>query len=199
MTQRIDRQGMFMGRILDYGVKTAKSGAVAITVHAEIDHALIGDDWEDWREFEFDAFGDLWVIGKQGQPLEWSVRDLAKWAQWDGDLESVAKGSWTPADPVCFHVQPNEYEGVIRYRLTRFVDPEKPDGGSVSGLDLEEVKPLAAAFGPALRAIAADLVEDVPAAKPATPATRKKAAPKPRVPATVPPDDGGPGDDETPF
>jgi hypothetical protein len=198
MTQRIDRQGMFMGRVLDYGVKTAKSGAVAITVHVEIDDALIGDDWEDWREFEFDAFGDLWVVGKQGQALEWSVRDLAKWAGWDGDLESVAKGTWSPADPVCFHIQPNEYEGVVRYRLARFVDPEKPDGGSVSGLDLEEVKPLAAAFGPALRAIAADMVADTAAVRP-KPAKRKKASKKPPVPATVPPDDGGPGDDETPF
>jgi len=196
MTQRIDRQGMFTGRVLDYGVKTASSGAVALSVHVEIDYALIGGEWEDWREFEFDAFGDLWVVGKQGQPLEWSVRDLAKWAAWDGDLESVAKGSWTPPDSVCFHVQPNEYEGVTRYRLTRFVDPEKPAGGSVSGLDLDEVKPLAAAFGPALRTIAAMVADDTPADPPKKAKRKKQATPKR---ATVPPGDDGPADDEIPF
>tara|TARA_B100001123_G_scaffold379661_1_gene448752 strand:+ start:803 stop:1372 length:570 start_codon:yes stop_codon:yes gene_type:complete len=189
MTQRIDRQGTFQGRVIDYGVKKAKSGAVAVTVHAEIDAALIGDDWEDWSEFEFDAFGDLWVVGKTGEVLEWTARDLCEHAGWDGDLESISSGTWEPP-AVVFHVQPNEYEGIVRYRLSRIVDPEKPNRGTIAGLDGDEVKALQAEHGAALRACVGDLVEEPAAAKPKR--KRKKAT-------TVPPDGGPTSTDEIPF
>lgn len=192
MTQRIDRQGMFRGRLVDFGIKTARSGAVAITVHAEIDAALIDDQWEDWTEFEFDVFGDLWVIGRDGQIVEFVARDLCAFAGWDGDLESVVSGSWTPPGLV-FHVQPNEYEGIIRYKLTRVVDPENPVRGTISGVTADEARALQAEYGPALRAVVGDLIEEPAPAKPK--GGRKPPAPK----TTVPPDDGGPTDADVPF
>jgi len=193
MTQRIDRAGIFQGRVIDYGVKTAKSGAVAVTLHVEIDNALVGDDWEDWREFEFDAFGDFWVVGKTGDALEWTVRDLAKWLDWDGDLETIAKGTWTPTDPVTFKVEADEFEGVIRYRLARLVDPEKPSGGTVAGLDADEVKGLAAEFGPALRTIAGEFATDRGGRKSKAKSSKKKGAKSAARPAK------GVPDDEVPF
>lgn len=192
MTQRIDRQGTFQGRLIDFAVKKAKSGAVAITVHAEIDAALIGDQWEDWAEFEFDVFGDLWVVGKTGEVIEWTARDLCEFAGWDGDLESISSGTWEPPS-VVFHVQPNEFEGIVRYRLSRIVDPDKPNRGTISGLDDDDVKSLQAEHGPALRAVVGDLLEEPAPSKP-----KRAGKPKPKK-ATVPPDDGGPGGDDVPF
>ena len=193
MTQLIDRAGIFQGRVIDYGVKTAKSGAVAVSLHLEIDTALVGDVWEDWREFEFDVYGEMWVVGKTGDPLEWNVRDLAKYLDWDGELKDVANGEWKPTDPVTFKVEADEFEGVIRYRLARLVDPDKPNGGTVTGLDPEEVKGLDAEFGPALRTIAGEFATDRGGRK-----SRSKAAKKKGTKAAARPTKDVP-DDEVPF
>ena len=186
MTQRIDRAGTFRGRVIDYAVKTAKSGAVSIAVHIEIDGAELGGVWEDWTEYEYNVFGDLWVVGKTGYVIEWTARDLVAYAAWDGDLESVANGTWEPP-AITFAVESSEYEGVVRYRLARLLDPENPRAGTVAGVTADECRELQAAHGSAIRAVVADLVPE-PEAKPRR--RRKKAAPAEPVPAQ---------NDEVPF
>lgn len=205
MSQPCDREGNFKAHILDYGIRKADSGAIAVTIKAQLMALWDSEqqDWIPWSEYDQEAWGDIWVVKKDGSLNENAVKSLINHAGWDGTLESIANKTWQPAD--CqVQIQENKYQGETTYRVSFVNDLERIPGG-INSLSQQEVGALAAQYGAPLRALAGTALNakksaPKPGSRPAAPP--KKPAAKP---ADVPVDSAGdplPEDrsgDEIPF
>lgn len=176
--QEVDREGYFRGSISSFGLREiADSGAVCVSLQADVAEHWNGESWDDWREYEMFAKGDLWIIKKDGSLNNSAVQSLLKNANWNGQLGSIVDGSWEPCD-VQFQVQSDAYKNQTRYRLS-FVNAydSVPGGGATGNVDAEKLKALDARFGGQLRALAGNVKRNTtsaPSGKPATPARPPK-------------------------
>jgi hypothetical protein len=197
MSQPLEQAGSFRGEIYYYAVKNEASGAVAIVVHATIHEVWNPDtkEWEDWRRYEFDVVGYQYVITKTGAANKRTVTALVMHTGWDGNLESVSAGTWTPL-PCQFSVEENEYKGKSSYRISWInAYDSAPGSGSVSP---EKARQLQNKFGSQLRAIAGDAVRNSMTPKAPEPAAPTAAAATPSMtPKTAPAEPKQP--DEIPF
>ncbi len=152
-SRNIDREGTFRARPIDQGIKTFKdSMAIAIGVRYQIIEQLDGADWQEVDGYT--AFGDLWVIKKDGTPNEEAVKRLMELFGWDGDLETVTSQDWSER-PVQINVEANEYDGRTHYSVA-WVNPyDYSPQRAVNNIDEETAKQLAARYGAQLRAIGA--------------------------------------------
>lgn len=152
MPTPIDRTGDFRGQIVWSAVKKYDSGAVAIHVVARVDGAWNYDteEWEDWREYDMEAEGFLFVIGKNGAPNQTQVEALCKHAGWNGSYAAIAREEWKP--PACqFSIEENTYKDKTSYRIAWL----NAYGATVGpkGLSPDEAKALDTQFGASMRAI----------------------------------------------
>lgn len=164
MSQQCDRDGNFRGRFTEYGVKEQDSGAVAVQVVCALDEYWQDGEWFPWAEYDMEAYGDLYVVKKDGSLNHNQVEALVKHAGWDGNFESLAKGTWQPL--ACqVVVNSDEYKGNVRHRVSFVNGYDAVPGGRVNPLDPAKAKALQAKFGGELRALAGN--------------SQRSAAPKP--------------------
>lgn len=187
MSQQIDRPGIFRGRIVEYGLREFDSSAVAITVRAEIDEEWSDDRWEDWRQYDMEAHGLLFIIKKNGDMNNGQVESLVKSTGWDGSLVSIPNQTWKP-EPCQFVINEETYKDQKQYRIS-FVNPYDRIPGATSNISEDKVKALEARFGGSLRAIAGSVKRNSTAPAPAA----KMPSPK-KPPAKV-----ASNGDEIPF
>ncbi len=178
----VDREGSFQAEIIEYRVVDAESGAVGIGLKARLTAWWLHDEekWDDWTSFNVEAEGCSWVVLKSGAVNDKSVEALCKYAGWDGNLDSVADGSWKPT-PFQVAVKQEEYKGKKSYKIA-FVNgfDSTPGAGTISP---ERAKELAGKHGAALRAVAASVRRNTAPATGTAPAAppKSKAAPKQAV------------------
>lgn len=174
MGTAIDRPGNFQCEFKEYGLTERESGAVAISVIAQIT-AQYNDEsgeWDDWKEYDVEARGDLYIIKKDGGLNNSQVEALCKYAGWSGSLAAIRDRTWTPT-PCQVSIEGDEYKGVTRYKIG-FVNAFDRTPGGVGNITDDKVKALEVKFGASLRAVAGSATHGTtkPAGKPAAPPRR---------------------------
>lgn len=155
MSNRLDREGIFMARAQQWSVRTFEtSQAVAINIEFLILGQLNQDGgWDDWRNYdEHTCWGMFFITKKDGTVNAVTVEQLARSLGWSGDLQVVANTT-PPRTPVQITVKGEEYRGTVAYKAS-WINP-KDYTPSPHGASDEEVGRLQARFGSLLRAAAA--------------------------------------------
>lgn len=187
MPQEITQEGIFRGRIIQYGLDRYDSGATAVFIKVRIDEILTDGQWYDWREHEVEALGNIFIIGKDGKLLERGCKSLIDYAGWDGNINAIHQNEWEPK-PVQITVGEEVYRDETRYKIKFVNDYDRmPGGGNVSQDDVQAIQQQ---YGSALRALAGDSKRN--AAPVSGGPSKPKAAPKAPAPATS-------SDDDVPF
>lgn len=190
MSQPINQSGNFRGEIIEFGVYAPESGAVSIAVKVRVDECWNAETkaWDDWRSYEVEADGNIWIVSgkeKGNQPLPSGIESLVKFAGWDGNLESVTNGQWTPT-PCQFVVNEeaaNKYHAEPTYKVSFLNDYNRtPGAGNVTP---ERAKALQAQYGSQFRALGGNVARnaEAPKTKPKAPTGTAKAKGKTPPPA----------------
>ena len=197
----IEREGTFRGEIIETGVKQFDGKqSVAATMLVRILEQWNFDDgeWLDWSQYgEYVAQGDVWVVGKDGKPLESNVGRLKATIGWTGTFATLQANGYV-GQRLQFTVEGEEYKDQDWFKIG-FVDPwGRTPGGMAGTLDTSAVEGLDARYGGAMRAIGGP----PPAGKPAAPPN----APRPTPPVDAPESEAepvdagqGPGGGGVPF
>lgn len=189
-----DREGTYrVGEVLNYGLKKFEgSTSVAVALHVRLVELLHEGEW---YPVDQECYGDVWILKKNnGGPNQKSVESLIEHAGWDGNLESIANGTWKPT-PFQVTTKADEYQGNVSYKIN-FVNAwdAKPRGaGSLGTASADDAKQLQNQWGSQLRALAGNRMRPQPpaASKPATP-PRPAAKPQSVPAGAAPADDGIP-------
>jgi hypothetical protein len=193
--QLTDWTGNARGLIAEFGLKEAKSGALAVSIVAKIHECWDpeGERWIDYREGELEVSGDIWIVKKDGTTDQRKLESLIRYAGWDGQLPSVVEGTWQPT-PCAFTVEREDYKDQARYRIG-FINAYDWTPGAVGNVTSEKAKELQAKYGSQFRALAgnvkrATIPPTAPVSKPSVP---KPAAKSQESPLHAPkPANGGP-------
>ena len=180
MSVPIDRAGTFRGRIVASGIQEGKEGSqsVAVSLQIAIDECWNSAEeaWEDWRAFDFEAIGYLYVVKRNGEVSNAIVESLVKHANWPNDLSAVVGEGWEPT-PVSFDVDSDTYQGKTKYKIGFIRDYEAVPGAGIGGVDRDRAKALQSKHGAALRAIGGSVKRNsqpAPASRPAPPPAPKQ-------------------------
>ncbi len=197
MSQEIDREGTFRGVINSYWIRDAKEGkatAVAFIGDLQEYYNEETEQWEDWRQYQYEGEGALWIIKKDGSLNNNAIESLVANCDWDGDLTSISQKTFNPT-PCQFVVKSETYRDQVRYRI-EFVNDfsASPNGGKYVVSD-EKVNALKNQYGSQMRALAGQFKRN--STKPA--ATSKPAAPPPKKQSPQPVNAGSEPVDEVPF
>lgn len=198
MSMMVERDGVFQGRILEYGLREFESGAVAITIRAALDTIWDGEQWLDWKQYDMEAIGSLFIIKKDGTINTQAVESVIKAAGWDGSMNSVVHGTWQPT-PCQFVIRGETYKNAMTYKIA-FVNEFNSSPGGMTNIDADKAKQMEAKYGASLRAVAGNVKRNAmpaPAAK-AMPAPAKAASGAWKPPST-PVADPAKTADEIPF
>jgi len=191
MGTQVDREGTFRGEIIEYGSRKVDSGAIAVTIHARLDEIWDGEEWEDWRAYGVEAYGDLYVIKKDGSPNASQVQSLVENAGWDRTFASLSDKTWEPK-PCQFVVkQDKDQAGNLkdRWRIAFLNDYDRVPG-QLASMSPDEARALDGRFSGQFRAIGgnAQRASSKPAGKPPAPQKAAPKQPRPQPPA----DESGP-------
>lgn len=171
----VDREGTFRADIIGYGLKEMESNAVAVNVHVVLTEAW--DDanaaWVDWREYNVDAYGDIWIVKKDGTVNKKSAQSLVDCTGWDGDTEAIVNQTWKPT-PCQVIIKRDEYEGKVRFNVAFLNEFDRTPGANLGNVTPEKAKVLATKFGSQFRALVGNRIRNT-----APPATDKPKAPPP--------------------
>lgn len=201
MPFKLDRAGLFKANIKSWGIKEAKSGAIAVNIEFGILSMKVpGEDaWEDWSGYDAFVYGDFWVIGKNGMPNESAVKQLVECLAWTGELRDIQQGP--PAVVVQVLVNEEEYDGKTYFKAT-WMNPEDYVGGP-NHADDGEVAAMSTRFGSMLRASASAAraaLGNAPAAAKGTAAPAKApGGGTAKTSAATAPEPPAPGDEDLPF
>lgn len=185
MSQPLEQGGKFRGRITSYGLWNPEGKkSTAVTLSFQVEDAWDADvqEWVDWREYEFEVEGDIWVISKTGIVAQEACNSLMRYAGWDGDLMSVAEMRWEPT-PCQFSVnvetdQSGKYPD--KYKAGFLKAWDAIPGAGKTFLDANQAKALASQYGPQFRALAGSLKQNAPVPTASKPSVPKKPATKPQ-------------------
>lgn len=172
----IDREGTFRADIIEYGLKEQESGSVAVAIQVALLEQWNGDGWDDWKDYGMEAFGDLWIIKKDGTLNQRQVEALVKHCGWDGSFGSIVDRTWSPS--LCqVVIKADTYNDETRYKVSWVNDYEKRPG-QLGTIDPAKAKDLQVRYGADLRAIVgnAKVNSSKPFGKPAAPS--KPSTPK---------------------
>src|SRR5689334_19670664 len=156
--QDVDRDGTFKARIEAYGLKEMESGAVAISIRANLTEFWNGETWEPWGDYQMDAQGDIWIVGtkEKGNKLnEKAVESLVKHAGWDGDTDSIINETWQPTECQVV-IKSDTYKDQARFKIAFINALNGTPGGQMSNVDAGKAKQIKTQFGAQLRAVAAN-------------------------------------------
>lgn len=174
-----DRAGHFRAEIVEYGLKEAESKSVAISFRVQLTEWWDGEKWVNWRDYEMDAYGDSWIVKKDGKLNDRAVNDMIKHCGWDGQLSTIADSTLKPT-PFQVQVEAHEYKGQTTYRVAWInAYDSQPGGGAMGNVDGNKLAELEARFGQSLRALGGN------ARRNAAP-TSGRPAPPPARPAPAP-------------
>ena len=176
MSQILDWVGSARGRIADFGVQEAKSGAVGINLTVAVDSYFDKEvgEWVDSPIDDWEVTGTLWVIKKSGEINEMAASQLIEHAKWK-NIEKTANGSWKPS-PIGFTIEKESSEKYgDRYRIGFLNAYDYTPGGSGGILAPDRAKALASQYDAAFRALEGTIIRsmEVPADKPQAPAPPK--------------------------
>ena len=175
--------GNARGRITEFGVFEADSGAVAISIKAAID-AYFNIDTGKWTDCAADRFEEIEsgnILNRQDKRrrlISKSVESLCQYAGWNGDLTSIVNGTWQPT-PCSFVLNEEEYKGVKQFKIS-FLNAYDRIPGNVGNVTTEKAKALQDRFGASFRASAGNVQRN------AAPPASKPPAPKPSGPKREP-------------
>jgi hypothetical protein len=174
MSMLCDREGTFRAEINDYGMKEQESGAIAVTIKVGLTEIWNGEAWEPWEEYGMEAYGDIYVVKKDGTLNKLGVQSLIQHAGWDGNFASVVDRMWQPV-PCQVVIKANEYEGNTTYKIA-FVNDYDRTPGQLGTIAPDKAKTLQAKFGGELRALAGNAKRngDAPKDKPPAPPIEKR-------------------------
>lgn len=155
MSNKLDREGIFMARAIAWQVRVFESSsAAAINIEFQVLGQLNDQGgWDDWRSYEdHTVFGSFFFAKKDGTLNEVTVEQLVKSGLWDGNLFTVNDGP-PPTTAVQISVGAEEYKGQTYYKAKwvnhKDFKPQPP--GASEG----DVRRLNDRFGSLLRACAA--------------------------------------------
>jgi hypothetical protein len=172
-----DRAGHFRAEIVEYGLKAvdkADSKSVAVSFRVLLTAMFENGEWVDWSQYEMDAYGDSWIVKKDGTLNERAVNDLMKHCGWDGQFSSVTNLTWKPT-PFQVEIKPHVYNGETTYRVEWInAFDSQPGGGTMGNVDDNKLAELEARFGASLRALGGNVKRN------AAPAASRPAPPPPR-------------------
>jgi len=149
---------------------------LAVQVTARLDEFWNNEaeNWDDWREYEVEAEGYLWIIKKDGSENQNQIEALVRHTGWDASIPSIAGNQWQPT-PCQFVIQgeaPNDFHTDVRYRINWINDYEQtPTAGNV---DMDRATALQNQYGARLRALAGNVQRNAP-----TPEGKPPSPPKP--------------------
>lgn len=186
MSNQLSQEGNFRGEITEYGLFEPESGAVGVNIRARILEAwdVETQQWVDWREYDIEAEGCIWLIKRDGTVSVKSSDSLMKYSGWNGDIQAITGGSWNPT-PCAFTVGKDSYKDETRYRISFINDHDRKPGGT-GNVTPERAAELALRYGSQFRALAGNATRNAP--QPAKPPL-KKPAPAKKTPPTKSIDD----------
>jgi hypothetical protein len=175
----LQQAGNFRGQITSYGLyEPGKDGSksVAISVVAYVTEAWDADakEWLDWRDYQLEASGDLWIVKRDGSLLTNQINNIINHTGWDGDFLSVAEMRWHPN--MCQFVVNLEKDTTGQYddkfKIAFINGFDSIPGGGRTFLDAGQAKNLAAKYGAQMRALAGSAAQNSappPKSKPVMP------------------------------
>ena len=200
MSVEMNQEGDFRVQITEYYLSEKESGSVAIVADANVLDRWIPptdvDDgcWEPWQQHNVVVRGSFYIVGttaKGGKLNDKLIESLIQFCGWDGNMQSIHAGSWTPS-PCRMSIEDNTYEGKTTYRMGWPSDFNSTPGGQ--RLDDAAMKRIESKHASSLRAIAGNVKRN-------TVPTTDKPAPAPAVqqPAASPPQQSVAPADDIPF
>jgi hypothetical protein len=167
--QPLEWEGNIRGDIVEYGIREADSGAVAVSVKIYA-REFWNDETKSWEPLEppTATIGDIWVVKKDGTINTKQVEALCRYAGWDGNLSTISQNKWerTPCSAV---VQREEYEDQVRWKIS-WLNAYDRAPGSLTSLTPDRMAALANKYGSSLRAAAGNAKRNAsqegPGAKP---------------------------------
>lgn len=188
----VSQVGSFRGPIMEYGLFEADSGSVGINIKCAITDIFHEDDWLDYREYDLEVEGTIWIVKKDGSLNESGVQSLVKYAGWDGMLEAITSKTWQP-DEISFSVEAATYKEKTRHKINFIGSWENPPGRMMGNVDEAKAKALASRFGSQLRAVIGNTKRNAPPPAGSKPAPPKKSPPKAEPVAAAANGEGGDG------
>lgn len=177
MSIMCDREGIFQGRILEYGLKEFESGAVAISIRAALDTIWNGEEWIDIKDWAMEAMGSLFIIKKDnGGVNNQQVESIVKATAWDGGINSVVHGTWQPI-PCQFAIKSETYKERTSFKIAFVNEHDREPTGNISNVDADKAKQLDAKYGSSLRAVSGNVKRN------SSPAPEGKKMPAPSQPS----------------
>jgi hypothetical protein len=185
MGNPLSQAGVFRGQIISYGLyEPGKDGSqsLAISVVAHIQDAWDGEkqEWIDWREYELEGEGDLWIVKRTGELIQNQINNLVKHAGWDGDVMSVAERRWvsTPCQFVVNEEKDPNGKYDTKFKIAFINAWDSVPGAGRQFLDPQKAKAIADRYGPQLRALTGSIKQNS-----VVPSTKKPSIPsKPIAP-----------------
>jgi hypothetical protein len=168
MSKQLTQTGTFRGHIVNYGLTESQNKATAICITLQIEDIFDKGEWYDWREYDLEVSGDLWIIKKDGSLNEQQIRAVTQYANWDGNLLSVVNHTWEPS-AIQVVVQENIFKENVSYRINWINAYDSiPGGGNITP---DKAKELQSRYGSQLRAMVGNVVRNSspPASKPTLP------------------------------
>ena len=171
-----DRSGVFRAEILDYGLKKMDSGAVSVAIHVLLTEMWDGENWQPWRDYDMEAYGDVWIIKKDGALNDRQAKALMQYAGWDASLVAITDATWKPT-PCQVEITHERYKDQDQFKVSWVNDFNRvPGAGALSNVDSDKVKELEARFGSPLRALQGNVKRNGSAPASKKPAPPPKAA-----------------------
>lgn len=169
-----DRAGVFRIEICEYGLKEMDSGAVAVSIKALLTEWWDGAQWLDWRQYDMEAGGDVWIIKKDnGGANDKAAESLMRHAGWDASVTAIVDGTWKPT-PCQAVINQEEYKGQKSFKIA-FLNDFNRTPGALSNVTPEKARDLENRFGSTLRALQSNVRRNQPAATNSRPPAPPKA------------------------
>ena len=86
------------------------------------------EKWDDWREYDMEVTGSVWLIKSDRSMNKKAAESLASCGGWNGTFASIEGKSWKPT-PVGFSTEEHIYREQVSYRL-RFLNTHSYTPGS---------------------------------------------------------------------
>lgn len=187
---QINSPGRYRGRIIAWGLQDAReSQSVAIYIKCQVNQfrneAINPPQWEDLtygdQQGPWEVDGVLWIINKQGQPLQEQIERFMQATGWSGRIEQITgEEQWDPAD-IQFSVEENVWKERKSYRIS-FIYAY--DSEPRSQMAPDKVQHFKRAFGSQLRAIGQNALRNAP--RPSAPQPPARPVATPAAPQTAP-------------
>lgn len=181
MSQQFNYEGTFRGRIVDYTIheSTGESQSVGLNIKVAVEDYFNPAEehqcWENWRDWAYEVFGYVNLIGKDGTTNDRAVENFCRCTGWNGSFSDIATGDFQPT-PIQFTTKAEEYKGKLSYKVN-FINPYDADpmrGSGFKKVDPATAKALQAKYGQTLRALAGSTKKPAPAGgRPSAPPPRQ--------------------------